>query len=543
MAGSPAPPEGRDRLLPPWGWQALGTIAVFACAMGVALGLSRDNGFTWAENDYLDHMDRIPVWASEFRNLGFRRGVAELTAPFWEAQRYLNPHPPLFKYLGIASRRLLPGVAFPTAERIPTMLIFAACCAVIFLTLWRRRGWVAGLVGAAALLFMPRFATYSGHCTPDMPEAVSWLFVALAFERYEATRRWPWLALTAAIFAFALGSKISALAMVPALGCLMLFWRVRRGWRDVARGALLLGLVLLLGVLALIVLFPFTWPAPVSRVLQLIHEARSWGKLEPFTALFAGRIIRYTSLPFYFTPTMLLLVTPPLTLGLSLLGLLWPYKVDTLWQAVMGVFVFWLLLLLVPNTPKYDNERQMLMLFPLLAMLAGMGAQDLLERLSRRVQPRLRPAMVVLLGPVVALAMVLELVGNLPVPLSYYSEVVGGLPGAVHLGFEPTYAMEVLSRKVLEELQEALPPGARLTTIPAPEFAEFLKARGYLRPDLQLASSGGPFYLLVNRHGALTREGRDVKAHGQLLAAYRKEAIPLVELWYAPPRSPPVLGH
>jgi hypothetical protein len=518
----------------------MATLAVFASSLAVAVGLARDNGFVWAENDYLDDMDALRSWASQLQVLGLRQGIAVLTHPFWEVRRYWNPHPPLYKYLGMLSRALFPGLAFPMAERLPGMFLFAVCCAVIFLTLWRRRGWVAGLVGAGGLLFMPRFAAYSGYCTPDMPEATSWLFVTLAFERYEATRRWRWLGLTAAIFAFAMGSKISALVMVPALGCLMLFWRARKGWREALQGASLLGLVLLIGLIALVVVFPFTWPAPISRVLLLFNEARGWGKAVQFTALFRGHILPYTSLPFYFAPTMLVLVAPPLTLGLALLGLAWPRRVDSLWQALFGVFIFWLLFLLLPNTPKYDNDRQLMMLFPFLAMFAGLGAGDLLERLSARVQARARPVLPVLLGPVVLVAMALELLGALPVPMSYYSEVVGGLPGAVRLGFEPTYALEVLSREVLRDFEELLPPGARLTALPSPEFATFLQARGALRPDLQLARTGGPFYLLVNRHNVFSREGTTVKLHGQRLGAYRKEGIPLAELVYLPPTPAPV---
>jgi Dolichyl-phosphate-mannose-protein mannosyltransferase len=535
MAGSPHPGEGRKRLLlllrDARSWATLG---VFVCAFSVALALGRDNGFVWAENDYLDDMDRIPVWASQLWSLGLRQGIADLTHPYWEVLRYWNPHPPLYKYLGIASRAVLPGVPFPTAERIPTMLLYAACCTVVFHVLLKRRGWLAGLVGAAGLLFMPRFASYSGYCTPDMPVAVSWLFIALAYERYEVTRQKWWLGLTAAIFAFAMGCKISALVMVPALGCLMLLWRARKGWREVLWGASGLALVLLLGLLALVVLFPFAWPAPISRTLQLFEQARAWGKEAPFSVLFFGEVIPYTTLPWYFTPVTLLLVTPPLTLALGLLGLFWPRKRDTLWQTLAVVFGFWLVFLLFPNTPKYDNERQILMLFPLLAMLAGMGAQDLLERLSQRVQPKVRPALVLLLGPMVVAVMALELLGAVPVPMSYYSEVVGGLPGAARLGFEPTYAMEVLSTSTLKSLEEGLPAGARLTSLPAPGFVEFLQKRGYLRPDIQLARAGGPFYLLVNRHNVFNREGSAVKSRGKMLRAYSKDGVPLAELWYLP---------
>lgn len=536
MQAPPSPEEHGHPPLPDRARSRAWALGVFAFASAAAFGLSRGNGFVWAENDYLDDMDQIRSWASQLWGLGLRQGIQLLTHPYWEVRRYWNPHPPLYKYLGILSGALFGSAGFPTAERIPTMLLFGACCAVIFLVLARRRGWLGGAVGAAALLFMPRFASYSGYCTPDMPVAVSWLFITLSYERYESTRGRSWLLLSAAIFAFALGCKISSLAMVPALGCLMLFWRVRKGWRDVVGGAAGLALVLLSGILVLVLVFPFLWPAPGARLWLLFQEARSWGKTNPFSVLFLGNIVRYTALPWYFTPLMLFLVTPPLTLGLALLGLVWPRRADSLWQALTVVFGFWLLLLLLPNTPKYDNERQLMMLAPFLAMFAGMGAQDALDRLARRVQPRVQRLLRVLLGPVAVGVMGLELLGALPVPMSYFSELVGGLPGAVRLGFEPTYALEVLSPGVLKSFEERLPTGALLTAIPSADFVKFLQNRGYLRADLQVTRTGGPFYLLVNRHNVFSAEGNAVKAHGEMLSAYRKEGVPLAELWYLPTR-------
>src|SRR5688572_25608568 len=87
----------------------LGAVVILAVAIG-----GQSIGFAWAENDYLDHMDRIRAW------LAGTVGAREV----WEADRYYNAHPPLYKYLGLAARALLPFLPFPVAERLPMAVLF-----------------------------------------------------------------------------------------------------------------------------------------------------------------------------------------------------------------------------------------------------------------------------------------------------------------------------------------------------------------------------------------------------------------------------------
>ena len=474
-------------------------------------------------------------WLQKAWQLGLSQAMAQLTEPYWES-RLVWPHPPLFRFLALLSRTLLPGMGFPTAERFPTMLTFAFGCTAIFLAL-RRRGWAAGLVGAAALATMPRFLAYSGFCTPDMPEAVAWIAITLCYERYESTRRRAWLLATAGLFCFAMGSKISALTLIPALGCVMLALRFKKGWRDLLNGGINLALVLAAGLAAMVLVYPYLWPAPFSRMGTLLSVARTWSQFLPFSVLFFGQVKHYTELPWYFVPTMLGLVTPPLTLGLALLGLFWARTRDALWMSGAVVFAFWCALLLLPNTPKYDNDRQLLALFPFLALFAGMAAQDGIDRLSARVSERMRRWLKPGLAPLLIVAMAVEWWGAQPDPLSYYTPVVGGLVGAARLGFDVTYGLEVLSPSVLASFEQRLPEGATMTLLPAPDFADFLQQRGYIRRDIRIAHSGGPYFLFVNRHGA-TPERAQARMHGQRLSAYRHDRVPLAELWYLPTQRP-----
>ncbi len=514
----------------PWKLRAIG--ALLFCSVVAAVSISeRGVGFAWAENDYLDHMDRLSDWAQQMRELGFSRGLEQLTRPFWEEGRYYNPHPPLFKYLGLLSRELLPFLGFPHAERFPSALIFGGACLALFVALAKARGVAAGLTAALALATFPRLFGYAMFCTPEIALVASWLGAALSHERYEATRSPTWAFLTAALVAAGLSCKISAILVLAPLGLLTLYWRRKGPPREWVTGAAVLVGVAATAILALVFLYPFLWPNPPGRLVELVQQARTWSAQNPFTTLFFGKVVRYPELPWYFALTMVGLTAPPLTLLLALWGAVRAPK-DRLWQVAIAQLSFWFLLALIPGTPKYDNERQLLPLFPFLALLAGLGASDL----ARLLKTRLPSARAWLAGPAVATAAALVLIAGLlgahPFPLSYYSPAVGGLPGAVRLGFEPTYAMEVLSREVLDDLQPKIPPGSGLTVLPAVALGTFLQGRGWLRPDLKVTPAEGPFFLMVNRHRVLWGLPAQVKKGGKQLGFYKKDGVPLVELWY-----------
>src|SRR4030095_8794349 len=82
---------------------------VFAVVAIAVIVSARGVGVAWAENDYLDHLDAITRWAHEAWALG-PGAVTRLTGPYGADTRYLNPPPPLYKYLALLTRSALPGL-------------------------------------------------------------------------------------------------------------------------------------------------------------------------------------------------------------------------------------------------------------------------------------------------------------------------------------------------------------------------------------------------------------------------------------------------
>lgn len=113
-----------------------------------------------------------------------------------------------------------------------------------------------------------------------------------------------------------------------------------------------------------------------------------------------------------------------------------------------ATMLFVLLVFSWPGTPVYDGVRLFLMAFPLWAVWAGIGARWLIERPTVAAwRPRVRHGM---------LAALLALQGTglflyHPCHLSYYSALVGGLPGAERLGFEATYWGDTVREPMMAE--------------------------------------------------------------------------------------------
>jgi hypothetical protein len=114
-----------------------------------------------------------------------------------------------------------------------------------------------------------------------------------------------------------------------------------------------------------------------------------------------------------------------------------------------------LLALSTGQSMVYDNERLFMAAFAYVAALAGIGVdwllggiRDMLARAGRA------PLVMPLSALVVALVYGLHLALAVPLYphwLSYYSETVGGLPGATRMGLETTYWCETYA-EVLDYL-------------------------------------------------------------------------------------------
>jgi hypothetical protein len=152
-----------------------------------------------------------------------------------------------------------------------------------------------------------------------------------------------------------------------------------------------------------------------------------------------------------------------------------------------------ILLLAVDTGSAYDNDRLLMPAFPYIAALAGVGFYHLLRGIHKLAshlrQPKWAKPLALLAAFLVFTPQIVSAWGLYPHLLSYYSEVVGGLPGATRLGFESTYWAETYA-DALPYINSHAAPGA-IVWVEAHDVMLYYQSVGKLRGDLRVASRVG----------------------------------------------------
>lgn len=173
----------------------------------------------------------------------------------------------------------------------------------------------------------------------------------------------------------------------------------------------------------------------------------------------------------------------------------------------------------LPHTPGHDGVRQILPAFEALALVAGLAVG---------MRPGLRSRCLIIAA---ILEGAVSIAVMMPVPLSYFSPAVGGLPGSARLGFEPTYYWDTLTPEVLDWVNRHTAPGRSIAFLGAPTSYYNLKQSGKLRPfafpfDISLPWE---WYLVQNRPGAMDAVDRELIArYGHRRRLLSKLGVPLV---------------
>ena len=178
------------------------------------------------------------------------------------------------------------------------------------------------------------------------------------------------------------------------------------------------------------------------------------------------------------------MVTPLGFLAFGMLGLgsaVRRWRSEPIGPLIAGHWAFLMILRALPHTPGHDGVRLFLPAFGLLALLGGLGARWLLDRSARWGTA----AIVAALAEGIASVAVM-----MPMPLSYFSPIVGGLPGAAAMGMEPTYYWDALTPDARRWLAEHTPPGRTFVFATNPTSWLYLRRTGDLPRRLYPWRSG-----------------------------------------------------
>jgi 4-amino-4-deoxy-L-arabinose transferase-like glycosyltransferase len=458
----------------------------------------------------------------------FDRQVVEWFWPF--AREEPHGHPPCYALLGLVGDVLAPSWKDLPRARLGPILLFSFTAGAIFWFVAARWGLWSAVLAAGSWTFQPNLFGHGHYAAYDAVLASLWVLAILAFvqatEPQTSPRplaaRWAWTAAFGLILGCAFATKLTGWFLpLPFLGW-AIWYRSRPAFQT-----LLFGLAV--GTLVLFLLMPPWWSAPLDGVVRFFDSNLNRDKTIPISVQFLHRIYETPkhSLPWYNTLVWTVLVTPVSFLALGVLGFIAAVarrRDEPVGLLLAGHWIFLLILRAMPHTPGHDGVRLFLPAFGVLALMGGLGARFLLDRWGRWA----RAAIVAALAEgIVSVAVMM------PVPLSYFSPIVGGLPGATALGMEPTYYWDALDADARRWLTANTQPGRTIRFATFPHSWLYLRQTGELPHRLYGVDAGPPqWYVLQNRPGDFSEINRSLAARGHASYTTEKLGVPLI--WIFP---------
>ncbi|WP_250846641.1 ArnT family glycosyltransferase [Aquisphaera insulae] len=446
---------------------------------------------------------------------------------FWPfAREEPDGHPPVYALVGMIGDVLTPWRDPLPRARLGPILVFSLTCGAIFVFMRKRYGaWSAG-AAAAAWIFQPHLFALAHYATYDGLLTCFWTGSCLAFAKAvegEGERpRIPWVLAFAGTLALAAGTKLTGWFLPIPFLAWILCTRSRKGAVALIAGTAL-------AIPLLILLIPPWWHDPILGIDRFFQSNLTRAQTIPKKTLFLGQIYNTPggSLPWYNTIVWTLLVTPvgfQLLAAAGILRTISKKERDAFVSLSVIHWAFLMALRSLPHTPGHDAVRQFLPAFGMLALLVGLGAGWVVSR-RRGIGSSLIVAAVVEGGVTVAVM--------IPVPLSYFNPMFGGLPGAVRMGMEPTFYWDALQPEILDWLNEHSLPGQKVRFARYPTSWLYLRQTGRLRPGILPTDPGDwTWYVVQNRPGDLSDLDRHLVAHAVPARVYSRFGVPLI--WVFP---------
>lgn len=480
--------------------QLLVSVAVGVACAGVLLATSFPLPMVWDEGNAIWRAEGIRAWARTlFRGSPTTSHplAPETLAHYWRYTTQIEGHPAFYGVVITLGRSLgdcwLPPLQ---AARLGPILLFSLATGAVFYRVWRCGSFRAAVLGALALVLLPRLFAHAHFASTDGPLTSCWM---LAWALFPAARQ---SRVASAFFGVALGAAMACkatgwLAPVPFIV-----------WTMVCRdrpGARVLLWSLLVAPAVFYVLNPPLWHNPVggvARFFTLNLDRRQFN----VSIQFLGRLYDLGHpLPWYNTVVWTAVTVPVGLLVLSLAGAAKACQsADRQRMLLVANAACLLVVRSLPFAPPHDGVRLFLPAFSFLAMLAGAGGDWLLELAAR--MPRslaVRGGLwVLVIGSYVGAAG--SLLWYAPQWLSYYSPCIGGLRGAAALGMEPTYYWDALDSSVLAWLRRNTGPNQKVAFAAGPSENLVLMERwGMLGFEFRDKAAGCyRWYVLQNRPGA-----------------------------------------
>lgn len=439
-------------------------------------------GLTWDEPTYIAASESYNEWFGRLASNPKEALDHDIIDQYWAIN---HEHPPVDKiWSGVVWR--VARLAFDdlVAHRLGNMLLVAVLVAMLYLMVAETYGRIAGFLAIGALLTLPRFFFHAHLAALDMPAAVASFAVVYVFWKVKDRPGWWGTAVLGVVWGLAVATKVNAVFVMPTLFLwLLLFQREVRVFVRLVLASILAFPIFVLS-------WPWLYPAPYDRIYEYVRfiTVDHWEIGQFYLHRF------YMPPPWHFPFVMVIAVVPLMFLLFYAVGVVRTAK-EKEHQALGVMFVFNslvpLLALSIGQSMVYDNDRLFMPAFVYIAALAGIGVDWALGGIKGWLKhigrPSLtRPMMVIVVVLVYGLHLILA-VPLYPHWLSYYSETVGGLPGATRLGLETTYWCETYS-EVLGYINTNAKAGDTVWVDPwSYDVMVYYQLQGRLRDDVWIS--------------------------------------------------------
>jgi hypothetical protein len=435
-------------------------IGVLIIAAGVALFTFRDYGLGWDDYTHAEYGDLlVAFFASGFRD---QRALSWVNLYMYGGG---------FDLIAALAAKILPFTLFETRR-----LMGALVGLIGLLVVWRTGRRIGGpRAGLFALILLAACPLYVGHVfmnAKDGPFAVAMAILLLGlvrvFEQYPkpttATR-----VLTGIGFGLAIGARVmGAFGVLAALGTLLFLFTVETradGGRNAASRLVRFVLAMLPAAVLAVVVMALWWPWSAAAPLNLFRAVAYFSRFfeKPWHELYGGALVLVTEMPHSYLPTLLALKLPPLFSALAIAGI-----VGTLVAAAdrslnadrRAVFLLAALTPLLPigitlaaHPALYNGIRHFVFVLPPLAMLGGVAAAWLFDRVRPHRFARGIAACVLVLG---IAAPVADMILLHPYEYTYFNRIAGGVRAARgnymldYWGLSFKQASQALAQKLAE---------------------------------------------------------------------------------------------
>jgi hypothetical protein len=402
-------------------------------------------------------------------------------------------------------------LAFDSAFNLPAVIAGVAGTFILFLFLLQAFSPAVAWLGFLFLAAYPRYWGDLHTNVKDIPTAV--LYTASVWMAWRAInrRKWPDIVIAGILAGITFNFKVNAI-FIPIIVGVWLFWllwtpakkRLARPFKNLWDHLITpSGSYVIIASISAFAIWSLFWKNPYDHLAYLIRFFQ-YNTTNMEVVLGGSWFCSGVNIPWYYPFWYLAVVTPLPVLVCAVIGFAaLTGRMLRSWHPASALIVFWffipLIRFMVPHASVIDGIRHFEeVVFPLMAA-AAIGAWSVGKSMNKGV---LRKALPGIVG-VLILYLGYNVYAYHPYQLSYYNELVGGLPGA--MGSYDVDYWGISQKRAVQWLNGHAPKDSKIHIVMSADVAG-----RYLRPDLlaTLNKSGyddSDYVVVLNRQSFFYR--------------------------------------